>query len=293
MIHGDSREKLSCFKDNTFHSVVTDPPYALDSVVRRFGKAGSAPAKSDGPTGVYERASARFVGQTWDTGDTAFSEEFWREVLRVLRPGGHLLAFGGTRTYHRLAVAIESAGFDIRDQMAWVYGTGFPKSHEVAKGVGSALKPAWEPIVMARKNPEGTLAANWSKWQCGGLGVEECRGEGGRFPTNLAHDGSDEVAQCLPEGAPRFFWSPKASKKDRDTNGSVVNTHGTVKPSALMSHYVSLVTTPGGLVLDPFAGSGSTGVGALLAGRKFVGIERDATFVSIATARLHAVRPNS
>ena len=125
--HGDSRDVLKTFSDNSIASVVCDPPYALVSIGKRFGADGAAPAQF-GTDGAYARASAGFMGKKWDTGETAFAVEFWAEVLRVLKPGGHVVAFGGTRTYHRLACAIEDAGFEIRDQLAWVYGSGFCKS---------------------------------------------------------------------------------------------------------------------------------------------------------------------
>lgn len=121
---GDNRDVLRDMPDCSVDSIVTDPPYALVSIQKRFGKPGSKPAKD-----VYGRGAAGFMGKQWDTGEVAFSEEFWAECLRVLKPGGHVVAFSGTRTYHRMAVAIEDAGFEIRDQLGWLYGSGFPKSH--------------------------------------------------------------------------------------------------------------------------------------------------------------------
>lgn len=129
--HGDSRDVLKTIEDCSIHACVCDPPYSLVSIQKRFGKTGSVPAKDR--DGLYKRASAGFMGQSWDTGETAFSPDFWAEVWRVLKPGAHLLAFSGTRTYHRMVCAIEDAGFEIRDQIGWVYGSGFPKSHDVAK----------------------------------------------------------------------------------------------------------------------------------------------------------------
>lgn len=131
---GDSREVLKTLPDNSIDSVVCDPPYALVSIVKRFGGENAAPAKGD----VYARASAGFMGKQWDTGETAFAAEFWAEVLRVLKPGGHVVAFSGTRTYHRMACAIEDAGFEIRDCIMWVYGQGFPKSLNVAIAIDKA-----------------------------------------------------------------------------------------------------------------------------------------------------------
>lgn len=130
VIHADCRDAIREMPDCSVDSVVTDPPYSLVSIQKRFGKPGSAPAQH-GRDGLYRRAAAGFMGQQWDTGETAFDPAFWSEVLRVLRPGGHVVAFGGTRTFHRLACAIEDAGFEIRDQLQWIYGSGFAKSRDV------------------------------------------------------------------------------------------------------------------------------------------------------------------
>jgi site-specific DNA-methyltransferase (adenine-specific) len=129
---GDSRDVIKEMPNNCIDSIVTDPPYALVSIVKRFGKAGSAPAKvPEGGSGAYARASSGFMGKVWDVGTTSFDSEFWRECMRVLKPGGHLLSFGGTRTYHRMTCAIEDAGFEIRDCLSWNYGSGFPKSRDL------------------------------------------------------------------------------------------------------------------------------------------------------------------
>ena len=396
---------LSTMPDNSVDSIVTDPPYGLS-----------------------------FMGKKWDY--DVPSEDIWRECLRVLKPGGHLLAFAGTRTQHRMAVRIEDAGFEIRDMIAWVYGSGFPKSLDVSKAIdkaagaerdvtgirgksgsvrnsmagdfaggeymnsapateaarqwqgwGTALKPALEPITVARKPLEGTVAGNVLKWHTGALNIKGSRvgaekvvttnGKGfkgsfeggennnggavheGRWPANLIHDGSDEVVGLFPVTKPsrsqdepkgtrpggfgnvghksgsnrpngtqhddnggsaaRFFYCAKASKKDRDEGceglalvthqsgmggGSMPtddvgnerdrfkaqsrNHHPTVKPTALMRYLCRLVTPPGGVVLDPFMGSGSTGKAAMLEGFHFVGIERDAEYLEIAKSRITA-----
>jgi site-specific DNA-methyltransferase (adenine-specific) len=285
---GDMRERLAELPDNSVDSCVCDPPYHLTSIVKRFGAENAAPAQV-GKTGAYARASKGFMGQTWDGGDVAFQPETWAEVLRVLKPGGHLVAFSGTRTYHRMAVAIEDAGFEVRDMIAWHYGSGFPKSHDISKAIdkaagaereivsqgapvkrmipgadqnkkgwkkdngrefvptvteaatdaarewegwGTALKPATEPICLARKPlSEKSIAANVLKWGTGALNIDACRIEGvkpkletinsdkrnnpilqtksatntgemtteGRWPANLCHDGSDEVVAGFPE----------------------------------------------------------------------------------------------
>jgi site-specific DNA-methyltransferase (adenine-specific) len=217
---GDCLEVLKNIPDNSVDSIVTDPPYHLTSIVKRFGKEGSAPAQF-GTDGAFSRASKGFMGKTWDGGDIAQRPDVWIECLRVLKPGGHMVAFSGSRTYHRMAVAIEDAGFEIRDQIMWVYGSGFPKSHNIGKAVdklqgndrevvgmkrsgmaegpfgnpeeskkhiedtkgtsewegwGTALKPAHEPIVLARKPlSESTVALNVLKWGTGGLNIDESR----------------------------------------------------------------------------------------------------------------------
>jgi site-specific DNA-methyltransferase (adenine-specific) len=174
---GDMRARLRELPDGSIDSCATDPPYHLTSIVKRFGAANAAPAKA-GKTGAYARASKGFMGQTWDGGDVAFDPETWAEVYRVLKPGAHLVAFSGTRTYHRMVCAIEDAGFEIRDQLAWIYGSGFPKSHNLDgqhEGWGTALKPAWEPICFARKPIVGTVAANMAAHGTGAIHIGPCR----------------------------------------------------------------------------------------------------------------------
>jgi len=355
--------------DCSVDAVVTDPPYGL-----------------------------AFMGKRWDY--DVPSVAIWAECLRVLKPGGHLLAFAGTRTQHRMAVRIEDAGFEIRDMIAWVYGSGFPKSLDVSKAIdkaagaerevvgmipdrwtgkgnalnfstdrpqsevavtgapatpeaqqwtgwGTALKPALEPITMARKPLAGTVAANVLEHGTGALNVDGCRvgtaagdeplrwehGQSmgfhgaedrgpcqaltspGRWPANLIHDGSDKVVALFPQttsganptrrggmgyhgaegqeqchaprgqdtgSAARFFYTAKASKGDRDDG----NTHPTVKPTDLMRYLCRLVTPPGGVLLDPFMGSGSTGKAAMLEGFGFIGIEREPAYHAIAEQRI-------
>lgn len=414
--HGDCLEVLRGMADDSVDSIVTDPPYGLS-----------------------------FMGKRWDY--DVPSVEVWAECLRVLKPGGHLLAFAGTRTQHRMAVRIEDAGFEIRDMIAWVYGSGFPKSLDVSKAIdkaagaerevlgvdpvrfarlknqingsvstgeqwehggrdvtitapatdaarqwqgwGTALKPALEPITVARKPLIGTVAANVLAHGTGALNIDGCRVPGekptttrgaggqngrygpieaqgrveddgrGRWPANLIHDGSEEVLALFPANAgasapvkgteaskasvgnvtgerervpgafhadsgsaARFFYCAKASKRDRDEGldhlpkkpgGMVSNTsgqhmtrrdegyqvaprannHPTVKPTDLMRYLCRLVTQPGGTVLDPFMGSGSTGKAAMLEGFRFIGIEREAEYVEIARARISAVRSDA
>lgn len=203
VINGDSMEVLKSYPENYFDSVLTDPPYELTSIVKRFGKDGSAPAKF-GSDGRFSRLSGGFMGHEWDGTGIQRNPEFWKEVLRVLKPGGHMLAFGGTRTYHRLAVAIEDAGFIIRDEVSWIYGQGFPKSHELDKelGVGTALKPAHEPICLAQKPiSEKTIIANYKKWGVGGLYIDDCRIEldGEVIPINVLENWSGFGQEIRPD----------------------------------------------------------------------------------------------
>jgi site-specific DNA-methyltransferase (adenine-specific) len=355
--NGDCRDVLAAMPEASVDAVVTDPPYGLSS---------------------GENAKTGFMGKEWDRGVPGV--DVWAEVFRVLKPGAHVLAFGGTRTYHRLVCAIEDAGFEIRDQIGWAYGTGFPKSLNVSKAIdaasgaerevvgpnpngrpnmvrvnasvlsprvdapitasatpeaaawegwGTALKPAWEPIVVARKPLIGTVAANVMRFGTGALNIDATRvgteggtakgtlpkgksngvyGDGlngaceikqldaGRWPANLVHDGSDEVLGLFPGtpmtgfgdsgSAARFFYCAKASKAERGEG----NTHMTVKPIALMRWLVRLVTPPGGCVLDPFAGSGTTGLAAMAEGFAATLIEAEAPYADIIASRLERAK---
>lgn len=419
-------------EENSVDSIVTDPPYGW----RFMGKAwdGADIEKRIKKPSETEWCENRKIGHKrcglntgsqhaglYDlspTGNQAFqhfSEEWAREALRVLKPGGHVLIFCGPRTYHRMACGVEDAGFEIRDQLQWLFGSGFPKSHNVSKGIdkaagakrevvgsfrtndirgssvkgeyrplsknkpamnyevtapatpeakqwegfGTALKPANEPILLARKPlSEKTVAANVLKWGTGGINIDGCRigfqsdadkgkvlnpvtGEKGyqhtsgamtggiarmdvgnskgRFPANLILD--ETAAAMLDEqsgdrksgtikqpptikdnffkakkpyitashedgnrtGASRFFYVAKASKREKGDG----NSHPTVKPLTLMRHLCRLITPPGGIVLDPFMGSGSTGVAALAEGFEFIGIEREAEYLAIAKKRIN------
>ena len=420
LYQGDCIETMRTLPDNSVDSVVTDPPYELG-----------------------------FMNKSWDSTGIANNVEMWKECLRVLKHGGHLLSFGGTRTYHRMACAIEDAGFEIRDQMQWVFGSGFPKSMNVGKAIdkqlghtpidvgespnwreskrnreqfgkmevrgenagritipsspqakewqgwGTCLKPANEPICLARKPiGEKTVASNVLKWGTGGLNIDACRiptaeiitnhsrgaesavskgkygdsraqethqtegQESGRFPANIILD--EEAGRLLDVqsgmskstggraghtaaysggfkqeyygdespgfgdtgGASRFFYCPKTSKSERNaglngmdkkTAGSLnfrnpsasgrsedapsvaamggltkaqENHHPTVKPVKLMEYLIKLITPPGGAVLDPFMGSGSTGIAARHLGFRFIGIEMEKEYCEIAEKRI-------
>jgi len=344
---GSCLDVMATLELNSLDSIVTDPPYHLTN-------NGGGPS-SKGPHARARAGAARtgFMGKHWDGGDIAFRPETWAEALRIAKPGAFLAAFGGTRTFHRLACAIEDAGWELRDTLMWIYGSGFPKSHNGEWG-GTALKPAWEPIVLARKPPEGTVEANWRKWGTGSLNIDGCRvgtegtrrhtnhtmrggnfenhvpseriecgSDAGRWPANLLHDGDQMVLDLFPAeagarspvrgtepsevvanayndrervpgafhgdtgSAARFFYCAKASKSDREEG----NNHPTVKPTDLMRWLCRLVTPPGGLVLDPFTGSGSTGKAARLEGLRFSGIELDPEYAAIAEARISAIAP--
>lgn len=318
VLHGDSREVLRTLPDNSVDSVVCDPPYAFASIVERFGKEDAVPARGD----AFDRLSDDFIGEGWDTGKDAHDAAFWREVIRVVKPGGFVAAACSTKKYHRLACAVEDAGFEIRDMISWLYGTGWPKSHNHKRSGathGSALKPACEPFVLARKPIEGSIVANVRKWGTGALNIDGCRvdletGEAiaeGRWPANIAHDGSAQVLAAFPSApgqqgdlrptgrarpgrvlgdmgppvahvargdkgsAARFFYCAKATKADK-----AGSKHPTIKPVALMQWLCRLVTPPGGVVLDPFAGSGSTGAAALREGMSAILIEAAAKYVA-------------
>jgi site-specific DNA-methyltransferase (adenine-specific) len=251
LYHADCREALRQLADNSIDSVVTDPPYALVSILKRFGADNAAPLVSgsseflysDGRKGAspYKNMSAGFMGKKWDTGDVAHNKVFWAEVLRVLKPGGHIAVFGGTRTYHRVACAIEDGGFEIRDSLMWIYSQGFPKNHRVnrspmfcqcggaahsddddisrercfplcqmcgkpnADGYGSSLKPAFEPIVLARKPlSEGTVPANVLKWGTGAINVDGCR-----IPTSDKLGGGCEKADSVANEGWRWMDDPE------------------------------------------------------------------------------------
>lgn len=360
ILQGDCLQVMDSFPENHFHSCVTDPPYHLKSIVDRFGKENSAACK-EGKTGVYARSSVGFMGKKWDGGDVSFRPETWSKILRVIKPGAYLLAFGGSRTYHRIACAIEDSGFELRDTIMWLYGSGFPKSHNQKdewEGWGTALKPAFEPIIVARKPLIGSVRKNLDAYGVGAINIEACRVElngdfkskangrpsltglddrydpdnantgddAGRWPANVIHDGSDEVLAAFPDAkgqqgdlkghnknrqspngifgkmppakdsiargdsgsAARFFYCAKASKSDRGFG----NSHPTVKPAELMRYLCRLVTPVSGHILDPFAGSGSTGKAALLEGYQVTCIEREDEYVSILRTRLEEVSAN-
>lgn len=280
---GDSLEVLSKFADNHFDAVVTDPPYGLISIVKRFGKEKSAPAKF-GNDGSFSRLSKGFMGHDWDGQGIEYNVDFWKEVLRVSKPGAHMLAFSATKTYHRMTSAIEDAGFEIRDMITWNYGTGMPKSHHNIDGKGTALKPSIEPICVARKPFQTTIKDNVDEWNTGVLNIDDARIDE-RWPTNFIHDGSDEILASLGDAA-KFYYCAKPSPKEREETKLNNVSHPTIKPLALMRYLVKLVTPKDGKILDPFMGSGTTGKAALLENRMFVGIEKNKEYFDISEKRI-------
>ena len=300
-------------------SVVTDPPYGIHFMGKDWDKfKGTKVTKSQVVTNLG--AGMRMTTYEENMDFQKWCNEWAILCLELLKPGGYILAFSSSRTYHHLACGIESAGFEVRDQLMWLYGSGFPKSMNIGKGWGTALKPAHEPVVMARKPVEGTVADNVLKHGTGGINIDDCRidlsegddprlgGKGtwktdkmannvygdyegkesgsnelGRFPANVMHDG-------LEQEWARFFYCPKVSKDERN-RGLNKNNHPTVKPIELMKYLCRLVTPKGGIVLDPFMGSGSTGMAAKDEGFDFVGIEREEEYFGIAEARINASSP--
>lgn len=369
---GDCLDSLRSLPDNSVDSVVTDPPYGIRfmgkswdgaDIEARASYRASMPshAAACGPNGGHRSVAAEAgkydLTPAGMRAFQAFTLEWAAECLRVLKPGGHLLSFAAARTYHHMAVGIEMAGFEIRDQIMWVFGSGFPKSHNLGgehEGWGTALKPAHEPICMARKPLTGTVLANVLEHGTGAINIDACRiGVGdaaGRWPANLIHDGCPEVVAMFPAeagasapvkgteptangfsgavaysgmmgrvqgafhadsgSAARFFYCAKTSRKDRNeglhsgaqpavaTNATMRkiedadwsarngNHHPTVKPTDLMAYLLRLVTPIGGVALDPFMGSGSTGKAAMREGFQFIGCELDEGYMSIARARI-------
>jgi DNA modification methylase len=268
LYQADCRDVLRALPPNCLDSCVTDPPYNIESITKRFGKNDAAVARH-GKDGAYTRLSQKFIGVQWD-GQIAFDPEFWAEVLRVLRPGAHVASFGFPKRWHRVAAAIEDAGFEIRDSVAWFYGTGQVRRRE-------NLKPGHEPICIARKPlSEPTLAANLERWGVGALQIESVRGPDNRWPANVVQtDAFDKP----------WFYNAKANAADRAGSN-----HPSVKPVSLVKWIIELTTPKGGVILDPFAGSGTTMQAALQNGYRCVGIEREDEYVADIVRRIQQMR---
>jgi site-specific DNA-methyltransferase (adenine-specific) len=336
LYHADCSEQLPKLDDNSVDTIITDPPYGLGSVkdLPALLKAWMTNQSTDAFVG-----KTGFLGKTWDK--TVPSPAVWKQCLRILKPGGYLLAFAGTRTQDLMGVSIRLGGFQLRDEVSyfgnanWLYGTGYPKNQN--------LKPSHEPILVFRKEPEGTVAQNLKKWRVGSLNTQECRKNSqGRWPANSIFShlkacentgtkqvksgtarrekggnnfGSTVKKPSLPDltyadasgketviawkcaaGCPvdllgdaaRFFYCPKPSKQEKNAGLSegISNNHPTVKPQKIIQYLCKLVTPVGGVILDPFMGSGSTGVAATKQGYKFIGIEKEKEYFEIAQKRI-------
>lgn len=304
---GDMREVLSHVSG--VHACVTDSPYHIESITKRFGSENAAPAKSNGPSGVYKRQSEGFLGQSWDGGGISFDPATWEKVTETLVPGGHVAAFASRKNYHRLASAIEGAGFEIRDMLVWMHIQGKPNSHNVGRlmrkagesdevaaewdGWGTDAKGSHEPICLARKTLDcDTIAGNVREHGTGGLNIDACRGEDKRWPATVLHDGSVEVYGSLPYETREMLGvlpCMKPSKAERTFGLEAgARKHPSMKPVALMQWLSRLVCPPGGLILDPFMGSGSTGMAAVYEGFRFIGIEKDEAYFDVARRRIEA-----
>jgi site-specific DNA-methyltransferase (adenine-specific) len=308
LIEGDALMLLARLPDACCDAIVTDPPYGIDFGGREWDGKDIRRVVSDGGAQVSAAEAFERWTRVWAT-----------EARRVLKPGGYMVAFGSPRMFHRLTRGAEDAGLEIRDVLLWLYGSGLPKSRRLPGGLGTNLKPAYEPILLARASFAGSVAGNLERYGTGALNIDAGRvGEAGYWPANLtlSHSPDCATAVCaldcpmtlidrLDARPSRLFYSAKASRTEREAgceqlpaqtvklyNGHhhpprvVTNSHPTVKPVALMQWLVRLVTPPGGLVLDPFTGSGSSGIAAVTEGRSFLGIEREAAYVDIACARL-------
>ena len=299
LIEADALLTLAKLPDACVDAIVTDPPYGIGFKNEAWDGSNIRRTISDGAGHV----GAMEAFERW-TGIWA------REAMRVLKPGGHLVAFGAARTVHRLACGAEDAGLEIRDVLMWLHAQGVPKSRRLPGGLATALKPAYEPILLARRPLTGTVADNIARFGTGALNIDATRiGPARYWPANVALSHSPDCPEALlqaPSAVPcRTYYCTKASTAEREagceqlphrlvqfytglkqSKRTRANTHVTVKPISLMRWLVRFVTPPGGVVLDPFAGSGSTGIAAVLEGRQFLGIEREGEYVDIACARL-------
>jgi site-specific DNA-methyltransferase (adenine-specific) len=317
ILQGDCLDLLPGLPRESVHAVICDPPYGIDLAGQPWD--GKAIRESAARMSTGRRLTRNHAFQEW-------ARAWGEECLELLKPGGHLLAFGSPRTYHRLATGLEDAGFEIRDALMWGYASGMAKSRRLPSGQGTLLKPAWEPILLARKKPTGTIADTLRQHGTGALNIDACRIEQ-RWPANilLTHHERCSDDRCVPGCAvaatdqadhrdqatappSRLFFSAKVSRAERDAGcenlpaevlnlfpnaqktgkapTAAHNPHPTVKPVELMRWLVRLAAPARGLVLDPFCGSGTTGIAARLEGRLFLGIEQDPSYVPIARARI-------
>jgi DNA modification methylase len=297
LIEADALVTLAKLPDACVDAVITDPPYGIDF----HGEA-------------WDGADIRRAARTEDLSAAEALERWTRawatEAQRVLKPGGHLLAFGAPRTFHRLVAGTEDAGLEVRDQLLWMFAQGLPKSRRLPGGQGTALKPTYEPILLARRPFQGRTTDNVEAFGTGALNIQASRiGTAEYWPANVALSHSPDCPVGLLDGEStgpsRLFFCPKATAAEREAGCEQIpvssvqiftgkhhparlvrNLHPTVKPLALMRWLIRLAVPEGGVVLDPFTGSGSTGAAAMLEGRRFLGIEREGEYVDIACARL-------
>jgi DNA modification methylase len=313
---GDSLETLKTLPAESISALVTDPPYGLGT----YKEADVRACLSAWTSGETWQPPTRggFMGKAWDSWTPP--PELWREVWRVMKHGAHGLVFASARTQDLMSISLRLAGFEIRDGLQWIYGTGFPKNLCAGEGKGTALKPAYEPIILIRKPLDGSVKETLQKHGTGALNIDTARHGSappfrtgtkpkrrgfvgiksaevvpanpphplGRYPSNVIID--TDTAELLADKA-RFFYCPKASTSEREAGleahkGQRANIHPTAKPLELMRYLTRLITPQGGLVLDPFTGSGSTGAAAMLEGFDFVGVEREPEYVEIARQRL-------
>jgi site-specific DNA-methyltransferase (adenine-specific) len=293
---------------SSIDAVITDPPYGINFQDQAWDRPHIQPGQRS-----HDPVGRRY--QQW-------CEQWARECLRILKPGGHIATFGAPRTAHRLASALEDSGLELRDTLLWLHGQGYPKSRNLAgewAGWGTGLKPAYEPILLARRPLDGTVADNAARHRTGVLHIDACRTDGHRWPPNLLLDHHQDCReQTCVEGCPigelgpraRFFYSPKPNRRERDAGcdqlprrtiqtfkigrddelraerTGTLNIHPTVKPLELMRWLIRLLAPAGAVVLDPFTGSGTTGVAAVLEDTRFLGFERDEQYIQIAQARI-------
>jgi site-specific DNA-methyltransferase (adenine-specific) len=334
VITGDCMEILKQIPDNSIDTVITDPPYGLSDHNEKLIR--TTLSKWLNGEEDYIPKTKGFMNKSWD----AFvpPPAVWKEIFRVMKPGATILVFAGSRTYDLMTISLRLAGFEIKDTLMWLYGSGFAKATDISKQIDKkenekaklwngykshGLKPAYEPIIMAIKPNDGSYAENALKWGVAGLNIDGSRVNEtpqGRFPANVIID--EETAKMIDQQsswASRFFYCAKASKNEREfglddlpykigggmkgtetqtlltgsgniRNNLRKNHHPTVKPLKLIEYLCKLTKTPtGGIVLDPFAGSGTTAMACIITNRPFILIEKDPEYSLIAQKRIEAI----
>jgi site-specific DNA-methyltransferase (adenine-specific) len=308
LIEADALQALARLPRSSIDAIVTDPPYGIAFHDEAWDGADIHAAVAGG--------AQLSIGEAFERWTTRWASE----CHRVLKPGGHMLAFSAPRMFHRLVCGVEDAGLEVRDQLLWLHAQGLPKSRRLPGGLGTTLKPAYEPVLLARKPFEGRVLDNLDAVGTGALNINAARipregGATGYWPAHVALSHApacknDSCAEDCPvpvldASVSRLFFCAKATRREREAGCErlperpvqvytgkhhppriVRNIHPTVKPVELMRWLVRLITPPGGLVLDPFAGSGTTGIAAVQEDRLFLGVEREPEYVDIACARI-------